>query len=141
MSMMRLESRGDTIVEVLIAMAIISLVLVGAYATSIRNVTALQASQEREQAQRLVEGQIEMLRTQTGVNASGNCFAQGGGGETSGNPCKVQPTNSGATYTLSITGPSGLGNPAGVYTIKAIWTSLSSKTADDSNITMYYRLK
>lgn len=134
----RLSSeRGDTLVEVLIAMAIMSLVLVGAYVTSTRNSAVLQGSQEREQGQRLVEAQIEMLRANGGIATSGNCFNAGAETSTCNN---FSATNSGAVYTMKVTGPTGLTNPTGVFTISATWTSLGSKTTDDSSITMYYRL-
>jgi prepilin-type N-terminal cleavage/methylation domain-containing protein len=138
-----LSQRGDTIVEVLIAMSIISLVLAAAYVTSTRNTTLMQGSQERQQAQRLVESQIEMVRSQGGLNASGDCFIAGVERSPAdiGAPCStVKSTYSGATYTLSITGPLGTANPTGTYTVSAVWTSLGSKKTNDSSITMYYRL-
>ncbi|HSX43099.1 MAG TPA: prepilin-type N-terminal cleavage/methylation domain-containing protein [Candidatus Saccharimonadales bacterium] len=137
MSLRIRNERGDTLVEVLIAMAIISLVLVGAYVTSNRNAATLQATQEREQAQRVVEAQLELLRN-SGTITSGNCFDPISGSQTSGAGCDIKSstTNSGATYKLSITGPVG-----GVYTVMARWTSLNSNTDLDSSVTMYYRLK
>jgi len=135
----RLAQRGDTIVEVLIAMAIISLVLASAYVTSTRNTTLMQSSQERQQAQRLVESQIEMIRSKGGITGTGHCFV--GGTETSGAPCNITGSSySAATYTLSITGPIGTTTPTGTYTVSAVWTSLGSKKTNDSNVTMYYRL-
>jgi prepilin-type N-terminal cleavage/methylation domain-containing protein len=133
----RFKQRGDTIVEVLIAMAIISLVLAGAYVTSNRNTILMQSSQERQQAQRLVEGQIEMLRAKGGIATSGDCFVATSESSTCNN---FTASNSGATYTLKITGPVGVSSPTGTYTITAVWTSIGSKTVDDSNVTMYYRL-
>jgi len=129
--------RGDTIVEVLIAIGIISLILVSAYAITAKNTAALQRNQERTEAQHLVEGQIEALRAQNGLTASGDCF----NGTTEVSICNnFTRSGSGATYTVTVTGP--LGHPAtGVYTIKAVWTSLNSKTNNDSNVTMYYRLQ
>lgn len=133
----RLGERGDTLVEVLIAIAIISLVLVTAYVTTNRNTLGIQNSQEHEQAQRLVESQIEMLRAKGGIVTSGDCFS--GSNETS--ICNnFTASSSGATYTLKITGPVGTNSPVGTYTVSATWTSIGSKVANDSNITMYYRL-
>lgn len=133
----RTNERGDTIVEVLIAMAIISLVLVGAYVTSTHNAASLQNSQEREQAQRLVESQIEMLRANGGIVTPGDCFNNSV--ETS--TCDTfTASNSGATYKLTVDGPSGVTNPVGVYTVTATWTSIGSNANDDSSVTMYYRL-
>src|SRR4051812_27675369 len=89
----RLDQHGDTIVEVLVAMAIMSLVLVGAFVTSNRNRTLLENSQEREQGQRLAEGQIEMMRANNGIVTSGNCFNNAVETSTCGN---FSATNSGA---------------------------------------------
>jgi prepilin-type N-terminal cleavage/methylation domain-containing protein len=135
-----LKNRGDTLVEVLIAMAIMSLVLVGAYVTSSRNSAALQQSQERQQGQRLAEEQIEMLRAHGGIALSGECY-DATSTEVTGAACnRTSANNSGATYTMQITGPNGTNNPSGVYTISATWTSLAAKTNGDSVVTLYYRL-
>jgi len=122
-----------------------SLVLVGAYVTSTRNSAVLQTSQEREQGQRLVEGQIEMLRVNNGITTSGACFNAGAETTTCNN---FTTANSGATYTLTVFKPGGslpAGSPCGAtstsaYTICAYWTSLGSKSDNDSNVTMYYGL-
>jgi len=131
------KQRGDTIVEVMIATAIISLVLAAAYVTTNKNTTLMQASQEREQAQRLVEAQIEALRYNGGIAASGDCFV---GVSESGSCNNFTASNSGATYALKITGPTGTTSPTGAYTITATWTSLGSSTTNNSNVTMYYQL-
>jgi prepilin-type N-terminal cleavage/methylation domain-containing protein len=139
----RLTQQGDTIVEVLIAMSIISLVLASAYVTSTRNTTLIQGSQERQQAQRLVESQIEMIRAQGGIIGTGDCFIAGVEKTPTdiGAPCaSVKSSYSGATYTLKITGPVGVSSPVGTYTVSAVWSSLGGSKANDSNVTMYYRL-
>ena len=61
--MSRLNSRGDTIVEVLIALAITSLLIVGAFATSNRSLKGARQSQERAEAMKMVESQLEALRS------------------------------------------------------------------------------
>jgi len=58
----KLLQRGDTIIEVLIAMAVVSSVLAISYATMNRNLLTIQDSQERTQAAKLVQGQIESVR-------------------------------------------------------------------------------
>jgi Tfp pilus assembly protein PilV len=138
----RIRERGDTIVEVLIATGIISLVLAGAYVTSNKNTVLMQTSQEREQAQRLIEAQIETLRANKGIAISGHCFNGLTETATCGN---FTASNSGATYTIQVTGPAGI-NPTCsavgcVYTVTAKWSSLGGTKTDDSSVTMYYRLK
>jgi type II secretory pathway pseudopilin PulG len=133
--------RGDTIVEVLISVAIISLVLASAYATTNRNSGAIQNSQEREEAQRLVQSQIEMLRGVGSLTHNGWCFANGTE-VTAVSACSgIHTAYSGADYAVSVT-CAGVPNctPTSVYTVKATWTSIGSNTAGDSNVTMFYRL-
>ncbi len=58
----RINQRGDTIVEVLISIAIISLILGGAYVTTNNSLHAERGSQERTNATKLVESQIEAMK-------------------------------------------------------------------------------
>lgn len=56
------RQRGDTIVEVLIALAVLGAVLGGAYVVVNRNVRSNQSSQERIQAVKVAESQFERLK-------------------------------------------------------------------------------
>lgn len=56
------SERGDTIVEVLIAIAVISLILGGAYVTTNRSLQATRAAQERSTALKLAESQVERIK-------------------------------------------------------------------------------
>lgn len=56
------NQRGDTIVEVLIAMLVVATVLGGAYASAGHSLNNSRQSQERGEALKLVEGQVEKLR-------------------------------------------------------------------------------
>jgi len=134
--MLALNRRGDTIVEVLIAIAIVSLVLTAAYVITTKNTIAIQANQERIQAQHLVEGQIEALRAQNGLPTGDTCFLTSGAGAAGATCNAISQTGSGATYAATITGPT-----AGVYQIVVTWSSLNGSKANDSNVTMYYRLQ
>lgn len=60
----RSSQRGDTLVEVLIAIAVVSLILGGAYVTTNRSLQATRAAQERAIALKLAESQIERLKAQ-----------------------------------------------------------------------------
>jgi prepilin-type N-terminal cleavage/methylation domain-containing protein len=136
-----MNQRGDTIIEVLIAIAIVSLVLTTAYAITNKNTQAIQANEERLQAQRLVESQIELLSTKSAsLTSSYTCF-DASGVPNSANACvRSGIAGSGATYTISVTQ-----NPVNsVYTVKATWASLTgvrhTNNTDDSNVTMYYKV-
>jgi len=60
----QLKSRaGDTLVEVMIVIGIISLILTGAYVTTNRNLLTARDSQERVNALKLAESQVELIRS------------------------------------------------------------------------------
>jgi prepilin-type N-terminal cleavage/methylation domain-containing protein len=59
------NERGDTIIEVMFAMAIISVVLAAAYATSSKNLQSSQLSKERTIASNIAETQLEQLKILT----------------------------------------------------------------------------
>ena len=56
------NARGDTIIEVMIAMAILGLVLSFAYASAARSLKMAQDAQERRYATRLAESQVELMK-------------------------------------------------------------------------------
>ena len=128
---------GDTIVEVLITIMVISTVLVGAYITTNKNIASTQDAQERTQALKLVETQIENLRSKTTGLVSGGCFdSTGRPQDGSGSSCAVLPNGPGTqpVYTMGITpDPSG----DGVFIVTGKWDSLTG--SGTNNVTMYYR--
>ena len=82
MQLKRLSQTGDTIVEVLVAIAVAGAVLGGAYSLINANVKSNQLAQERSNAVKIAESQVERLRSY--VNAvslpSGNfCFKESNG--------------------------------------------------------------
>lgn len=58
-----LRQRGDTIVEVLISLLVISTILVGAFLLSRTSSQNVRDSEEHAQALGLLQGQVELLRT------------------------------------------------------------------------------
>ncbi len=100
---------GDTIVEVLLCIAIVGAVLVGAYASSQQSTQGTRRSDERGTALKLVEGQMERLKSQTTDAASpvylnaAFCFDSAGFLQTAFVPCSLTPT--GVTYKLDIQHP------------------------------------
>ncbi len=137
------RERGDTIIEVIIAIGIVSLVLTAAYAITNRNTQVTQEVQEQSYAQKLVEEQVEVFRS-LGTSAigsditaiksnSGGCFDGGAYvSEASGaSLCKV--TNGGATYLLTVDSTN-----APVYKINAHWDTLGGSGAD---VSVLYRVE
>lgn len=66
MGFRRLQQRGDTIVEVLIAIAVVSSVLAITYSIMNRNISTLRDNQERSEASKLAQSQIERLKSAWG---------------------------------------------------------------------------
>jgi type II secretory pathway pseudopilin PulG len=137
---------GDTIVEVLIAVAVISMILVAAYAITNHNTLAVEDTQEHSQALQLAQEQIEFLRTNGAPTGSNTCFSSSGA-SASGAACVVgsdgTPTTGQPAYNLSVTAPGGTppsncqaGSPT-AYTICAYWDSLLR--GQKNNIALYYR--
>lgn len=58
----RSRQTGDTMVEVLIVIAVVSLILGGAYVTTNRSLQATRAAQERGNALKIAESQIEQIK-------------------------------------------------------------------------------
>ena len=56
------QQTGDTIVEVLICIAVVSTILAGAFVVSNRSSVAVRTSEEHAQALQYLQGQIEQLR-------------------------------------------------------------------------------
>jgi len=61
--MKRLGQVGDTIVEVLLAITIVSAILGGAYVSSNRSLSNSRQAEERGEALKYAEGQIERLKS------------------------------------------------------------------------------
>lgn len=68
------SNRGDTIVEVLISMAIASFVLGGAYALVNRTLANSQQAQEHSEALKIAEGQLEQLKGKQPTLVGTNVF-------------------------------------------------------------------
>ena len=124
------NERGDTIVEVLIAIGIVSLVLTSAYALTTRNVQAMQEIQEQAYAQKVVEQQVEILRSASTKPTSNGCFSGPNTYVTTPNSaCHI--TNGGATYDIVIS------LSGATYGIQASWATLGGSNA---HVTVYYRV-
>lgn len=70
---------GDTIVEVLIAIAVVSSVLAITYSIMNRNLLTMRDNQERTEAMKLAQGQIEALRARWGTVDGREAIEEKGG--------------------------------------------------------------
>jgi len=129
------SSAGDTIVEVLIAIAVASMALVAAYASTAHNNQSIEDTQERSQALQLVQSQIEFLRN-NGAAPVGTCFmANGSSG--SGANCIVDaagvPSAAVNAYKITISPP----DASRTYTISAVYANAFGN--GNSSVSLVYR--
>lgn len=107
--------RGDTIVEVIVVLAILGLALSISYATASQSLLNTRQAEEQAQATELLQAQIEVLRDQ----------AQGGN-------MAVYPSSPGADFYFDTTQSNLLHTNAswttGIYTIKLDYTSAPTDT-------------
>ncbi len=138
------RERGDTIVEVLISLTVVSMVLGGAYVTTNKSLVATRSAQEHASALKLAETQVEQLKGLVATNPSAvftaaspfciynqttivaannaNCVQDAGGAPTTNEPA----------FHLSI---ARSGND---FTIQDTWTDVSGNTTDSLQIS--YRI-
>lgn len=110
-----LHQKGDTIVEVLIAVVVVSVVLVGAYTISNASLRQIRMAQERGEAQKLAVGELEKITSCVPSSA---------------------PSIIGSTqYSVSITCPA-----ANTVIVKVAWEGLNSRGPTDlEEVSMYYK--
>lgn len=132
----KLDSAGDTIVEVLLAIAIVSVTLGAAYVAANRSLRATRLSQERGEALKYAESQVEMLRAYITHNddrspAQGTDKCITGVTSVSNTPCKKGPDN---RYSIST---SYLTTAPATYRINVIWDAYGG--GEEQKVTLYYR--
>lgn len=144
-----IRQRGDTIVEVLIAIAVVSMILGGAYVTTNRSLLATRAAEERGNALKLAESQVEQIkglaktdpdRVFGATTPLPFCISLSSGlpVAASSAACRVNaagsPTTNQPVYNLSITRASD-GN---TFTVTNRWASARGDTNDQ--VRLIYRV-
>jgi type II secretory pathway pseudopilin PulG len=154
MHIKRLSNAGDTIIEVLICIAIVSTILGGAFVTTKQSQTGVRNSQEHSEALKLVESQLEQLRGDTAdATTSGTPFCMYNEATYSAviAPASAHCTQNSAgqysqpdsRYYLTITrcNAVGCGNSipnSYLFTVKASWPEVTGN--GNAQETMVYRL-
>jgi len=138
------SERGDTIVEVLIAIAVASLILVTAYVTTRHSLMSVQDTQEHSEALQLAQSQVEALRSTQKTPVSGGCF--GSDGTTASGPgCGLDSTGArfnsdtsrSTEFTVAITSTTDNGSGMTTYKVLTSWDSLLGPGKDF--VTLYYQ--
>jgi prepilin-type N-terminal cleavage/methylation domain-containing protein len=107
---------GDTLVEVLISILIVSMILTGAYVTTNRSTLRVIDSQEHAQALKLAESQLELIR-QSAAASVPNILDRTTGDDF----CMVGVTITDANNTGCKIGCS-------LFDVKVEWDSIATKT-------------
>ena len=140
------RERGDTLVEVLIAIAVITMIMGGAYITTNKSLLATRAAQERGNALKLAESQIEQIKGLVATNPdslfSGSppspfCISDTGTVVAATNAaCSVgtggTPTMAQPKFNLSVV------RSGNTFTLTETWVNVSGKSTDQ--IQMKYRV-
>lgn len=138
------RNRGDTIVEVLISIAVVSLILGGAFVTSNRSLQGTRDAEERSNALKMAETQVEQIKY-LAANDPDVLFAVGVPStfclnantaiaatdarckvDSTGTPTTVQPA-----YDLAIT------RSGNTFTIRSTWIKIGGETTN--NVELKYR--
>lgn len=141
----RLNQVGDTMVEVLISMAIVSMILGGAYVTSNKSLLTVRDAQEHVDALKLASSQVESLNAIPAVAFNSGQFCYGP-------DSSLRTVLSTGNCTFTSTGalaPKGI-QPAYsvvityhastlIYEVKVTWDTITSQTKGTGNVEMYYR--
>lgn len=150
------KPNGDTIVEVMISLAILTLVLGGAYFTANQSYRNDRDSQEHAEALTIAQSQLEDLRAVGSITAGEQCI---GANLTPSNACEVNSSNTALIgngsqcspycYTVKIskvTSTSTIYHPLSpaasvdlnTYKINVTWTALGGAGTD--SVSLYYRV-
>lgn len=130
MRLRKLYENGDTIVEVLIAIAVVSSVLGISYSSMNRNIQTTRDNQERTEAVRLAEGQIEGIKNVASFNQAALDLQ-------TGTFCIVNSTPTTASCTAGLYTMAIINDTAeNVYRITISWTSLRGNA---NSVIMLYR--
>lgn len=131
-SFRKLTERGDTVVEVLISIAVMSLILGGAFVTSNRSLQGTRDAEERSNALKMAETQVEQIKYLAASNPdvlfnngmSSFCLVGGVAVAASAPQCTVDSTgvqsSAQPAYSLSIE------RDADDFTITSSWTKVRS---------------
>ncbi len=149
------RQNGDTIVEVMISLAILTLVLGGAYYTANQSYRNDRDSQEHAEALTIAQTQLEELRAVGSIAADKQCI---GADLTPSSDCEVNSSNTSlisdgsqctpycymvkiskvTSTSTTYTPPSAPTVYLNTYDINVTWTALGGAGTD--SVSLYYRV-
>ena len=130
---MRLSNSGETIVEVLICVALIAITITATYVSGVDTMHKIQSAKEKQNAVSLARKQIELIASDTAKPTSGTCLllsstiSEG----TSGTNGTCNTTIESIKYNISDT---KMSLPANTYKIDISWNGSTGR----NDVSMYY---
>lgn len=120
----QLRQAGDTMVEIMIALAVVSLLIGGAMASSRESLRSTQRAAERSEAQKIAESQVEQLRARgfTNIGTATNFHFSSTGAQTNG---AGTVSGTGINFTVIITRASATDH---VFTVTSSWVPAAGGT-------------
>ena len=144
------RQRGDTIIEVLLAMTVIGLILATSFGIANRATRTGRAAQERTEALKVAEAQIELTKAylKDGANnigtftGSGNSFCIDVNATSAGNAAIT--STDGRCNDTDGAGASGLYSIAvsesgGTYTVNVQWDRANTQDSTRGELSIFYR--
>lgn len=126
---------GDTIVEVIIAVAVIATLLAGAFTVTSRSARGVRDSEEHAQALQYLQGQVEQLRAAAGNGTLPASLSTPFCMDTADSSIYYQPATTdthctlGSLYQVSITGPGASpGSGTSTFDLTASWSAFGGGT-------------
>ena len=126
---MRLSNSGETIVEVLICVALIAITITATYVSGVDTMHKIQSAKEKQNAVSLARKQIELIASDTAKPTSGTCLLLSSGAIATGT-CNT--TIESIKYNISDTIMSSA--PANTYKIDISWNGSTGR----NDVSMYY---
>ncbi len=126
--MQRLGDVGDTIVEVLIVIAVVGLILAGAFVSSNRSTQVTRTAQERGEALKVAETQLERIKIAKATGAptlatSGTFCFDISGAYFASTTCSISPL--GLEYRATVTAVS-----LNRYSVRVEWDALAGASTN-----------
>ena len=134
----RFSQRGDTLVEVLLALAIIGLILGVTYGTASRSVRTGRFAQEQTEALKIAESQLELVKLIAGSSQSATVFADPDNSFciTGTPPAATNPCTTGL-YTTNVS----YDDTTSTFTVRVSWVREGALAADTPpEVKLLYRI-
>ena len=134
---MRLSNSGETIVEVLICVALIAITITATYVSGVDTMHKIQSAKEKQNAVSLARKQIELIASDTAKPTSETCLLLSSGAiseGTSGTNGTCNTTIESIEYNISDTKMSPSLAPANTYKIDISWNGSTGR----NDVSMYY---